>query len=195
VIPDEIAASPTAGGLHRGLSEAQHDLIATVPCDRHSCPPTSLPACVRLSMQDSAELTVAKTATSPIPCSVSAEERSARTDGFLACGGRKIDAWYSKLKVVEVLFDDNPDAFSNINTQDELRAFERAAEARIPVALPLPGAPGTWLQLFRGPARLDAGGRLRGLPGPFRAGPARKARAPRAVGLPNPKLSMRGDQF
>ncbi len=44
---------------------------------------------------------------------------------FLAGGGRKIDAWYSSLKVVEVPFDDNPDAFSNINTQDELQAFER----------------------------------------------------------------------
>jgi molybdopterin-guanine dinucleotide biosynthesis protein A len=43
---------------------------------------------------------------------------------FLAGGGRKIDAWYASLKVVEVAFDDNPDAFSNINTGDELRAFE-----------------------------------------------------------------------
>ena len=28
---------------------------------------------------------------------------------------------------IEVLFDDQPDAFSNINTEDELQAFERAA--------------------------------------------------------------------
>jgi molybdopterin-guanine dinucleotide biosynthesis protein A len=47
--------------------------------------------------------------------------------GFLAGGGRKIDAWYAKLKVVEVAFDDNPDAFSNINTEEELRAFETRA--------------------------------------------------------------------
>jgi molybdopterin-guanine dinucleotide biosynthesis protein A len=46
---------------------------------------------------------------------------------FLAAGGRKIDAWYAKLKVVEVAFDDQPDAFSNINTEEELRALERGA--------------------------------------------------------------------
>jgi len=30
------------------------------------------------------------------------------------------------LKVVEVAFDDQPGAFSNINTPDELRSFENA---------------------------------------------------------------------
>ena len=39
---------------------------------------------------------------------------------FLASGGRKIDAWYASLKVVEVLFDDEADAFRNINTLEEL---------------------------------------------------------------------------
>jgi molybdopterin-guanine dinucleotide biosynthesis protein A len=49
---------------------------------------------------------------------------------FLAGGGRKIDAWYSKLRVTEVLFDDEAAAFSNVNTEDELRSFEEG---------PLPG--------------------------------------------------------
>jgi molybdopterin-guanine dinucleotide biosynthesis protein A len=39
---------------------------------------------------------------------------------FLASGGRKIDAWYAALKVVEVSFDDEADAFRNINTIEEL---------------------------------------------------------------------------
>jgi molybdopterin-guanine dinucleotide biosynthesis protein A len=39
---------------------------------------------------------------------------------FLAGGGRKIDAWYASLKVVEVQFDDEADAFRNINTREEL---------------------------------------------------------------------------
>ena len=39
---------------------------------------------------------------------------------FLAGGGRKIDTWYASLQVVEVSFDDEPDAFRNINTVDEL---------------------------------------------------------------------------
>ena len=40
---------------------------------------------------------------------------------FLEGGGRKIDAWYSALAIVEVPFDDEADAFRNINTTDELR--------------------------------------------------------------------------
>jgi molybdopterin-guanine dinucleotide biosynthesis protein A len=43
---------------------------------------------------------------------------------FLESGGRKIDAWYAALNVVEVAFDDNPAAFSNINTESELQAFD-----------------------------------------------------------------------
>jgi molybdopterin-guanine dinucleotide biosynthesis protein A len=48
-------------------------------------------------------------------------------DAFLRGGGRKIDAWYATLAVVEVAFDDVADAFRNINTADELA---RAAKAR-----------------------------------------------------------------
>ncbi len=39
---------------------------------------------------------------------------------FLAGGGRKIDAWYASLQVVEVSVDDEPDAFRNLNTVEEL---------------------------------------------------------------------------
>jgi molybdopterin-guanine dinucleotide biosynthesis protein A len=39
---------------------------------------------------------------------------------FLRGGGRKIDAWYASLATVEVAFDDEADAFRNINTAAEL---------------------------------------------------------------------------
>ena len=45
---------------------------------------------------------------------------------FLKGGGRKIDAWYATLAVVEVAFDDEADAFRNINTADELAAAARS---------------------------------------------------------------------
>ena len=41
---------------------------------------------------------------------------------FLDRGGRKIDAWYATLRVAEVPFDDEADAFRNINTAAELAA-------------------------------------------------------------------------
>ena len=45
--------------------------------------------------------------------------------GFLDSGGRKVDAWFATLNVIEVAFEDQPQAFSNINTEEELRAIER----------------------------------------------------------------------
>ena len=43
---------------------------------------------------------------------------------FLGSGQRKIDKWYAALKVVEVSFDDEADAFMNINTRGELNEAE-----------------------------------------------------------------------
>jgi molybdenum cofactor guanylyltransferase len=64
---------------------------------------------------------VAKTGEQPHPV-FSLVRRSVRDHlaKFLSGGGRKIDAWYASLKVVEVPFDDEADAFRNINTREEL---------------------------------------------------------------------------
>lgn len=127
VIPDEIDGFPgPLAGLHRGLTEAAHDLVATSPCDSPFLP-SDLIARLRAAMEKAgAELAVAKTGDQPHPvfCLCRKTVLPGLT-GFLAGGGRKIDAWYAKLKVVEVMFDDHADAFSNINTEEELRAFER----------------------------------------------------------------------
>jgi molybdopterin-guanine dinucleotide biosynthesis protein A len=132
VIPDVIGgfAGPLAG-LHRGLREAAHDLVATVPCDSPFLP-TDLIARLRAALeQREAEIAVAKTGDQPHPVFCLCRRGVVTSLGdFLAAGGRKIDAWYSKLRVAEVLFDDEAAAFSNVNTEDELRSFEKG---------PLPG--------------------------------------------------------
>jgi molybdopterin-guanine dinucleotide biosynthesis protein A len=126
VIPDEITgyAGPLAG-LHRGLTEAAHDLVATVPCDSPFLP-RDLIARLRAALErERAEIAVAKTGDQPHP--VFCLCRRSVLPGliaFLAAGGRKIDAWYANLKVAEVAFNDNPGAFSNVNTEAELKAFE-----------------------------------------------------------------------
>jgi molybdopterin-guanine dinucleotide biosynthesis protein A len=48
----------------------------------------------------------------------------ASLEAFLASGQRKIDRWYGALQVVEVSFDDEADAFLNINTREELASLE-----------------------------------------------------------------------
>jgi len=121
VVPDAIGgyAGPLAG-LHAGLSAASHPLAVTVPCDSPFLP-LDLVARLRDLLGDN-ELAVAKTGTQPHPvfCMV---RRSVlpHLAQFLSGGGRKIDAWYASLKVVEVSFDDQPEAFRNINTREELK--------------------------------------------------------------------------
>ena len=132
VIPDEISgfAGPLAG-LHRGLTEAAHDLVATAPCDSPFLPPDLIARLHDALQRERADLAVAKTGDQPHPVFCLCRKRvlPGLTD-FLSGGGRKIDAWYSRLRVVEVLFDDQPDAFSNINTQEDLRNFENGPVPR-----------------------------------------------------------------
>ena len=43
---------------------------------------------------------------------------------FLAAGERKIDHWYQQHIYGVTKFDDQPDAFSNINTPEQKQQFE-----------------------------------------------------------------------
>jgi molybdopterin-guanine dinucleotide biosynthesis protein A len=121
VVRDEIAgfAGPLAG-LHAGLKASSHPLVVTVPCDSPFLPP-DLVERLRKSLGEN-HLAVAKTGEQPHPVfALMKRQVHESLEAFLAAGGRKIDAWYAALKVVEVRFDDEADAFRNINTLEELR--------------------------------------------------------------------------
>lgn len=126
VVTDEIGgfAGPLAG-LQRALAEAVNELVVTVPCDSPFLPPDLVARLRHALDRAGADLAVAKTGDQahPVFCLC---RRSLRPhlDAFLGGGGRKIDAWYSTLKVVEVSFDDEAGAFSNINSPADLAAFE-----------------------------------------------------------------------
>jgi molybdopterin-guanine dinucleotide biosynthesis protein A len=67
------------------------------------------------------DLAVAKTGDQPHPVfSLVRRDVLGNLEAFLRSGGRKIDAWYASLATVEVSFDDEADAFRNINTLEEL---------------------------------------------------------------------------
>jgi molybdopterin-guanine dinucleotide biosynthesis protein A len=120
VVSDEIGgfAGPLAG-LHAGLSAATHPLAATVPCDSPFLP-GDLVSRLLISLEAN-DLAVAKTGDQAHPVFVLLRTSLKRNlEAFLQGGGRKIDAWYASLKVVEVAFDDEADAFRNINTLEEL---------------------------------------------------------------------------
>ena len=121
VVPDAVGgfAGPLAG-LHAGLGAATTAYAVTVPCDSPFLPP-DLVARLMGALRDH-DLSVAKTGDQPHPVfSLVRVAVRGHLEAFLAAGGRKIDAWYATLKVVEVPFDDESEAFRNINTLDELR--------------------------------------------------------------------------
>jgi len=123
VVPDAVGgyAGPLAG-LHAGMSATDAELVATAPCDSPFLP-RNLVARLRAALEEQrADLAVAKTGDQAHPVFVVAR-RALLPDleRFLAGGGRKIDAWYAAHAVAEVSFDDQADAFRNINTPEELR--------------------------------------------------------------------------
>lgn len=129
VVPDRIEgyAGPLAG-LHAGLGASNTPLVVTVPCDSPFLP-LDLVARLRAALEaNHAQLAVAKTGDQAQPV-FSLVRRDVHDDlaAFLESGGRKIDAWYARLAVVEVSFDDEAAAFANINTREELSGFQGAA--------------------------------------------------------------------
>jgi molybdopterin-guanine dinucleotide biosynthesis protein A len=129
VLADAIAgfAGPLAG-LQVGLSHASYPLVATVPCDSPFLPSDLVTRLEGELTARGADLAVARTFDQPHP--VFALVRRAvlpHLTQFLERGGRKIDAWYATLSTVEVGFDDEADAFRNINTADELQQADSAS--------------------------------------------------------------------
>ena len=131
VVPDAVGgfAGPLAG-LHAGLAAVATRYAVTVPCDSPFLPHDLVARLGAALDERDAELAVARTFDQPHPvfALVRADVRP-NLEAFLAGGGRKIDAWYATLRVVEVGFDDEPDAFRNINTVAELEANAVAASA------------------------------------------------------------------
>lgn len=134
VLTDEIGgfAGPLAG-LHAGMKAAQHAFVLMVPCDSPFLPADLAQRLFEALNANHADLAVAKTGGQPYP--VFALARTAllpHLTAFLERGGRTVYAWYDLIKVTEVAFDDQEQAFANINTTDELKAMEASASSERP---------------------------------------------------------------
>lgn len=126
VVSDAIGnfAGPLAG-LHAGLSVSRRPYLASVPCDSPFLPDDLIARLYAALDGSGADIAVARTGKwlQPVFCLARRSVLGHLTD-FLKSGERKVDAWYATLLVSEVAFDDEEEAFSNINTSDELKAFE-----------------------------------------------------------------------
>jgi molybdopterin-guanine dinucleotide biosynthesis protein A len=126
VISDEIEgfAGPLAG-LHKGMSAASQPFVLTVPCDSPFLPTDLAERLMADLLANEVDIAVAKTGTQaqPVFCLCKTSLKT-HLESFLQSGGRKIDTWYGTLNVIEVAFDDKPEAFANINTIEELQSLE-----------------------------------------------------------------------
>ena len=141
VWPDASAdfAGPLSGFLV-GLERAETPYVLTVPCDTPRLPLDLAKRLAEALVREDADIAMAaapetdehgqtQIRTQPVFCLMKIELSESLVK-FTHAGGRKIDAWTAQHKTVVVPFDapgDDPLAFANVNTLNELQALENAA--------------------------------------------------------------------
>ena len=116
-------AGPLAG-LHAGLAVSRRPYLITVPCDSPFFPPDLVERLFDALAAQNAAVAVATTGAQPHPVFTLVRRATfEHLTGFMKGGGRKIDEWYSTLKIAQVDFADEA-LFGNINTPEELEAYE-----------------------------------------------------------------------
>jgi molybdopterin-guanine dinucleotide biosynthesis protein A len=122
VVADAVGgfAGPLAG-LHAGLDAAATPFVVTSPCDSPFLPDDLVARLAAAFAAQTIDVAVARTFDQPHPVfALARRSLLPHLARFLDGGGRKIDAWYGSLPIAEVSFDDEADAFRNINTPAEL---------------------------------------------------------------------------
>lgn len=124
VIPDlrDDFAGPLAG-LETGLASCQTHYLVCAPCDSPFLPADLVPRLAEALATGQASIAVARTGEQLHPV-FALMRRDVLPDlqAFLHAGGRRMESWLQRLCWVACAFDDEAEAFANINTTDELRA-------------------------------------------------------------------------
>lgn len=122
VIADSVAdySGPLAG-MAAGLAACQTDYLLTCPCDSPLLP-TDLAARLHAQRErEQAELAVAHNGERLQPVfALLSRSLLASLQDYLNGNDRKIDRWFSGHKMTAVDFSDQPGAFININTPEEV---------------------------------------------------------------------------
>jgi molybdopterin-guanine dinucleotide biosynthesis protein A len=126
VLQDEIIdfAGPLAG-IQLGLKYASCDYILTAPCDSPLLPLDLASRLQAALLAHHAEIAIVSSDgnTHPVFCLCKKSVLSALND-YLKHGGRKVSAWQQSLNHVYVDFSDCAEAFTNLNSQQDLAGFE-----------------------------------------------------------------------
>ena len=122
VIPDPLPgfAGPLAG-LQAALAYAPHPLVATVPCDAPFLPKDLIARLHTALVTSGADLAIASTLGQPQPVfCLCRRQLLPGLISFLASGQRQVTSWQRTVTATTVSFDDQADAFRNLNTNAEL---------------------------------------------------------------------------
>jgi molybdopterin-guanine dinucleotide biosynthesis protein A len=126
VLQDEVEnfLGPLAG-FSLGLQHAKHDYVLTVPCDSPLLPLDLATRLISALLEHKADIAVASSDdnTHPVFCLCKKSVLPSLTT-FLAQGERRVSTWQKSQKYIEVDFSDCNEAFTNLNTVEDLAELE-----------------------------------------------------------------------
>jgi len=112
-------------GLYTALDYFDETYVFMCPCDSPFLPEDMVSRMLGALSAEKAGIAVATDGKRSQPVFLLTHRDCVTSLGeFLESGERKIDRWFEREALVEVSFDDYPDAFRNINTEEELKAVE-----------------------------------------------------------------------
>jgi molybdenum cofactor guanylyltransferase len=131
VLQDENAEfiGPLAG-FSLGLQHAKHDYVLTVPCDSPLLPLDLAQRLLNSMLVSRMDIACASSDgnTHPVFCMMKKSVLPSLTT-FLAQGECKVSAWQKSQNYIEVDFSDCSEAFTNLNTFEDLAALETKLNA------------------------------------------------------------------
>ncbi|OAN17772.1 molybdenum cofactor guanylyltransferase MobA [Photobacterium jeanii] len=130
VFGDQIQDYPgPLGGMHAALHAIDNEWIGFVPCD---CPqlPRDLVSRMAAACDENTDIAVAHDGDHIQPVVTLLHRRILpKLEAFLANGDRKIILLYRQCNMITVDFSDQPNAFVNLNTPEELQQFGKQHES------------------------------------------------------------------
>jgi molybdopterin-guanine dinucleotide biosynthesis protein A len=128
VLQDEVEdfLGPLAG-FSLGLQHAKHDYVLTVPCDSPLLPVDLAQRLMTALVEHKAAIAVASSdnSTHPVFCLCKKTVLPSLTT-YLQQGERRVSAWQKSQQYIEVDFSDCNEAFTNLNTFEDLAVLEAA---------------------------------------------------------------------
>ncbi len=128
VLQDEVEdfLGPLAG-FSLGLQHAKHDYVLTVPCDSPLLPVDLAQRLMAALVEHKATIAIASSdnSTHPVFCLCKKTVLPSLIT-YLQQGERRVSAWQKSQQYIEVDFSDCNEAFTNLNTFEDLAVLEAA---------------------------------------------------------------------